>query len=157
MKRRTTKLSEGKINRIVKESVLNKIVKESVKKILRESVSPESVKKWAEESEQWLRQSDGTSYYKLGESDCETGEMYLVMGWNDGFEVDNTENPNADGTYRICIKLAYNCDDLQSDYNFDWEMPHNNETGDVDDTDMEYNGVEDAECLLNYWIKNYKI
>ena len=83
--------------------------------------------------------------------------MYLVMGWSGGFDKDDTQqNPYADGEYRICTKLAYNCDSLQCDYEYDWEMPYDENTGDVDDTDSEYGEPDDILWQIDYWRKNYK-
>lgn len=46
----------------------------------------------------------GTHYYDLG---LDSG-LHLVVG-----EYED----------EICVKVAYNCDDLQCDYDYDWEMP----------------------------------
>lgn len=35
----------------------------------------------------------------------------------------------------LCVKIAYNCDDLQCDYDIDWLMPVDSE-GDVIDTEF---------------------
>ena len=82
--------------------------------------------------------------------------MAIVMGWENGFDNDADENPNANGSWRICTKLAYNCDDLQCDYGVDWEMPYDEATGNVDDTDGEYFSVEDVYCLYDKWKNEYK-
>ena len=116
--------------------------------------------KWAEESAQWLvdnKENGGCCFFKLGASKCKTGEMYIVMGWNGGFDEDDTQNPYADGEYRICTKLAYNCDSLQCDYEFDWEMPYDEKTGDVDDTDTEYSEPNDVLWQIEHWQELYRL
>ena len=115
------------------------------------------LKQWAESTCDWLAtQKEGCRWYNLGSSNTKTGTMAIVMGWENGFDNDADENPNANGSWRICTKLAYNCDDLQCDYGVDWEMPYDEATGNVDDTDGEYFSVEDVYCLYDKWKNEYK-
>lgn len=115
------------------------------------------LKEWAESTCQKLvDQKEGCGWYYLGSSKTTTGDMAIVMGWSDGFDNDNSGNPKADGSWRICTKLAYNCDDIECDYDIDWEMPYDEATGDVDDTDGEYFGVDDVYYLYDKWKKEYK-
>ena len=142
------------------ESELHRIIKESVKKVLSEGEDNSSIMKlkaWANNAVRELQNGSNSCYYAyLGKSDCKTGKMYIVIGWSGGFDDNEQDNPNADGEYRICAKLAYNCDALQYDYEWDWEMPYDEETGDVDDTDSEY-GDNTIEWLYDYWKENYAI
>lgn len=116
-----------------------------------------NAKRWSEDSVEWLRNNkEGCAFFELGKSDCKTGKMSIVMGWSGGFDDDEPQNPNADGEYRICVKLAYNESSMQSDYEFDWEMPYDENTGDVDDTNTAYEGFDDVMWLIEYWRKNYK-
>lgn len=74
----------------------------------------------------------------LGRTDAGT-ELVFVIGWSDaGYDEDDAkQNGYADGRYTICSKIAcqsrYN--GSQSDYDGDFEMPYDKETGDVWDTD----------------------
>ena len=55
----------------------------------------------------------------------------------------------------IAIKLAYNCDDMQCDYNMDWYLPTCNEEGEVsDDFETYIYDDSDIENALNYF-KNH--
>lgn len=49
--------------------------------------------------------------------------LYLVASWNED-----------EG--RVLCKIAYNCDDLQCDYDIDWLMPSYKDDGDVWDTEL---------------------
>ncbi len=80
-----------------------------------------------------------TCWHKLlGRTDAGT-ELVFVIGWSDaGYDEDDAKkNGYADGRYTICSKIAcqsrYN--GSQSDYDGDFEMPYDKETGDVWDTD----------------------
>ena len=80
---------------------------------------------------------NGCYYYNLGKG-SNGKEFAIVIGWSEGFdEEDDCEGCISDGEYRVCMKLAYNCDDLQCDYDIDWEMPGGEDGGDVDDTNTE--------------------
>ena len=74
----------------------------------------------------------------LGRTD-EGTELCFVVGWSDaGYDEDDAKkNGYADGSYTICSKIAcqsrYN--GSQTDYDGDFEMPYDKETGDVWDTD----------------------
>ena len=81
------------------------------------------------------------------------GKTYaLVMAWQDGFE--KAENPNEYqyDTYRICGKVAYN-DSSMKEYDMDWIMPYDEETGEVNDTECSLEGFEDISSAIAYWDK----
>lgn len=92
-----------------------------------------------------------TCWHKLlGRTDAGT-ELVFVIGWSDaGYDEDDAkQNGYADGRYTICSKIAcqsrYN--GSQSDYDGDFEMPYDKETGDVWDTDtMVSNNESDWEA-----------
>lgn len=92
-----------------------------------------------------------TCWHKLlGRTDAGT-ELVFVIGWSDaGYdEEDAKKNGYADGSYTICSKIAcqsrYN--GSQTDYDGDFEMPYDKETGDVWDTDtMVSNNESDWEA-----------
>jgi hypothetical protein len=105
---------------------------------------------------------EGTYYYKLGNSDFHEGDWAIVIGWSGGFDTDYIDdNFISDGNgYEVCSKLAYNDSYMQSDYEWDWVMPYNEETGDVDNTenslprDLE-GAMKDIDWLLKHWYKYY--
>lgn len=92
-----------------------------------------------------------TCWHKLlGRTDAGT-ELVFVIGWSDaGYDEDDAkQNGYADGRYTICSKIAcqsrYN--GSQTDYDGDFEMPYDKETGDVWDTDtMVSNNESDWEA-----------
>ena len=52
---------------------------------------------------------DGCMYVDLGCEDEDSNELYLVFA--------------CDGEGDVLCKIAYNCDDLQCDYDWDWAKP----------------------------------
>lgn len=107
-----------------------------------------------------MRKSNGygTYYWWLDEDD-KGNSWAIVLGWTDGFDKDPNDN-NLDGTWRICVKLAFQPWNsiMQCDYDVDWQMPYDEVTGEVDDTEIaiysDTNLTETINWLLNYY-SNY--
>lgn len=100
---------------------------------------------------QWLNQQKcGCCYHTVDTTDGGT-KLAIVVGWSDGFEEAKEGTPNADGTWRICAKVAYQHANnaMQCDFDIDWAMPYNQDTGDVDDTTTEVSGTADEVAWLN--------
>ena len=108
---------------------------------------------------------NGTYHWYLGSDD--NNDWAIVLGWSDGFEPEITD-PCMDGTWHLCAKLAYQPSNsiMQCDYDIDWQMPYDEETGEVDDNEIPiYSGTDLAdvidsllECYATYDIKlNNKI
>lgn len=81
----------------------------------------------------------------------------IVLGWADGFE----EDPNdecMDGTYRICAKLAFQPTNsmLQCDYDIDWLMPYDENTSEVDDTEISIYPESNLENIIYYLLGQYE-
>lgn len=68
-----------------------------------------------------------TGYFRNGDPIC------FVIGWEDYGE--HSDSKYSDGNYEICCKIAVNNSSLQCDYDWDFQMPYNEETSEVDDTD----------------------
>jgi hypothetical protein len=66
--------------------------------------------------------------------------LYLVATWNED-----------EG--RVLCKIAYNCDDLQCDYDIDWYMPRHKDDGDVWDTETSLK-EECIETAARYFSKD---
>lgn len=76
---------------------------------------------------------EGCSYYKLGTTVNGT-MLYYVMGFqNDDIDEQDKNNyiMSSDGNALLLGKIAVNCDDLQSDFDIDWNMPYSNVDGEV--------------------------
>lgn len=87
----------------------------------------------------WLNDRKcGCCFQKVAETDNGTS-LFIVLGWSDGYDVAAPGTPNADGTYRINSKIAYQHSNniMQCDFDVDWNQPYNVETGEVDDTSTE--------------------
>lgn len=103
---------------------------------------------------------EGTYFYKLGYSEFHDGIWAIAIGWSDGFDPNDTDGISDGNGFKVCAKLAYSDGYMQSDYDMDWIMPYDEETGDVDDTDSAISAnPEDAldyvAWLLKRWNEDY--
>ena len=99
----------------------------------------------------WLNsEKSGCCHHVVACTDAGT-VLAIVVGWGPGFDEAAPGTPNADGTWRICAKVAYQHANnaMQCDYDIDWNQPYNLETGDVDDTDTEVSGTQSEVDWLN--------
>lgn len=93
---------------------------------------------------------DGCYYFTLDHLDNGKA-IALVIGYESDYEYGDCKYQSrlGDVTFTLCGKIAFNCDDLQCDYDFDWHMPWNKD-GDVYDTDTAIDGTQDQ---LNWWLE----
>lgn len=115
------------------------------------------------EAVDWLmKEKEGCWSKRIGYSHpgvFHNNPLCFVIGWDSGFDTDSTDK-YADGEYRICCKIAFNDSDLQCDYNWDFVMPEDEDTEEVDDTNI-YVGEnfdstakylnEEAERIIKEW------
>ena len=81
-----------------------------------------------------LTTSDASVWWKTLGTTEEGTELCFVMGWNDGYEEDDTLY-QQDG-YTLCSKIGYKPSNLMvMDYT-DFNMPYDKKTAEVWDTDM---------------------
>lgn len=80
---------------------------------------------------------EGGCCYWILDADNNGNNWAIIIGWQDGFEED-AEDKLSDGTWHLCTKVAYQPHNslMQCDYMIDWEMPYNEESGDIWDTDI---------------------
>lgn len=103
---------------------------------------------------------DGTYHWILGR-DENNNDWAIVLGWHDGFDAYEDDDC-MDGIWRLCVKLAYqsNKSIMQCDYDWDWTTPYDEETGEVDDTEIsiypDTNMEEVVDWLLDCYA-NYEI
>lgn len=102
----------------------------------------------------------GTAWHKIGETkDGRT--IALVLGWTDGYEESpNYHQKNYSGdVYTLAGKIAYNCDDLQCDFDYDWYEFTDRDSEELYDDTMAI-GVdstdEEWKAELEYWNKEIK-
>ncbi len=99
----------------------------------------------------WLDERKcGCCYHEVACTD-EGTKLCIVVGWSDGFEEAPAGTPRADDTWRICAKLAYQHANnvMQCDFDLDWTMPYNKDTGEVDDTCTQVSGSRSEVKRLN--------
>lgn len=92
-----------------------------------------------------LKEKEGC-YFKPLKIDNGNNKWGIVIGWGAGFD-EQEKTTFSDGEYRICTKIAYNDSALQCDYDIDFVMPYDKETGEVYDTDAELGTDFKAEAL----------
>lgn len=99
---------------------------------------------------------NGTYHWNL-DVDDKQNQWAIVLGWSDGFEEDPKDDC-TDGTYRLCAKLAYQPTNsiMQCDYNIDWLMPYDEETGEVDDNELSIYPNDDAKEIIDWLLKCYE-
>lgn len=90
----------------------------------------------------------GVTHFGLSSND-KANRWALVFGWEDGFDKDKDGS-----TERFCGKVAYQStrSAMQCDM-MDWEMPYDEKTGEVDDTDVEITSKSDIVWLLEQWVR----
>ena len=101
---------------------------------------------------------NGTYHWYLG-TDENNNDWAIVLGWLDGFEADETDDC-MDGTWRLCSKLAYQpCNSLmQCDYDIDWFMPYDEESGEVNDTEIPICSninMTNIEEIIDWFLEQY--
>lgn len=99
---------------------------------------------------------NGVYHWDFGQDD-KGNTWAIVLGWRDGFDED-PDDACSDGAWRLCVKLAYQPSNsmLQCDYDFDWLMPYDEATGEVDDTEFAlYEGV-DLNEVFEWLIGHFK-
>lgn len=83
-----------------------------------------------------LEQKDGVVFFKIGKTPNDK-DIAIVIGWDDACGLDEDMEANyIENHYILSAKVAYNCDDLQCDYGWDWYMPEIKGTNDVFDTGL---------------------
>lgn len=92
-----------------------------------------------------LKEKEGC-YFKPLKIDNGNNKWGIVIGWGAGFN-EQEKTPFSVGEYRICSKIAYNDSALKCDYDIDFTMPYDKETGEVYDTDAELGTDFEAEAL----------
>jgi hypothetical protein len=103
------------------------------------------------------RTKDDCVYHWILGRDENGNDWAIVLGWADGF--DERENDDCtDRTWRLCVKLAYQPWNslMQSDYGWDWTMPYDEESGEVDDTEVSIYPNTDLEDAINWLLDCYK-
>ena len=99
---------------------------------------------------------NGTYHWILGR-DENGNDWAIVLGWEDGFDAEEDDDC-TDGTWRLCVKLAYQPWNslMQCDYDIDWTMPYDEETKEVDDTEVAIYPNTDLEETIEWLLERYK-
>lgn len=100
--------------------------------------------------------NNGTYHWKLS-VDNKRNQWAIVLGWQDGYE-EEPEDDCTDGTWRLCAKLAYQPTNsiMQCDYDIDWLMPYDEETGEVDNNEVSIYSDSNAREVVDWLLKCYE-
>ena len=93
------------------------------------------IKSFTNAVKEMTQHKEGCYHWWLG-TDNNGNNWAIVLGWKDGYEEDDSDEL-SDGTWHLAAKVAYQPHNsiMQCDYDVDWTMPYDKETGDVWDTD----------------------
>lgn len=111
------------------------------------------------------KEQGGCYHWKV----CSQGDkdIAIVLGWTDGFDKnDPAKDKYQDDTWRLAVKVGYQPSNsmMQCDYDIDFNLPYNPDTGDVYD-DCEYCIYEttdfgtlakDINYMASYVIEHWK-
>lgn len=91
---------------------------------------------------------NGTYHWHL-DTDDNGNDWAIVMAYMDY---------DGDGNEKLYAKMAYQPSNsiMQCDYDIDWLMPYDNETGEVWDTEVAVYSADYAEEIVNWLIRNYE-
>lgn len=112
-----------------------------------------------------IKEEDNTDPYEVSgtwswvlNTDDKRNNWAIVLGWRDGHDENDHCCQYSVGEYHLCAKLAYQPSNsiMQCDYDIDWTMPYNEETGDVDDNEVYICCYDDAEDVVNWLLKVYR-
>lgn len=89
----------------------------------------------------------GWTYYEPLYIDNNRNRWAIVLGYTD---YDNPEK------FYIYGKVAYQpTNSLMQEYDIDWTMPYNEETGEVDDMEIRVDDESDLKWLIEQWELQY--
>ena len=115
------------------------------------------IKSFTNAVKEMAQRKEGCYHWWL-ETDNNGNNWAIVLGWQDGYEEDDSDEL-SDGTWHLAAKVAYQPHNsiMQCDYDFDWIMPYDEETGDVWDTDitvyLNNNHKETIDWLINQFME----
>lgn len=92
-----------------------------------------------------LKEQQGC-FFKQLKIDKGNNKWGIVIGWGAGFD-ENEKTPFSNGEYRICSKIAYNNSITRCNYEYDFIMPYDKDSGEVYDTDTELRTDFKSEAL----------
>lgn len=115
------------------------------------------IKNFANVARELAQLKEGCCHWLL-ETDNNGNEWSIVLGWQDGYE-ENKEDEASDGTWHLCAKVAYQPRNsiMQTDYDIDWVMPYDEDSGDVWDTDITVYLNDNHKETVGWLIKQYDL
>jgi len=71
--------------------------------------------------------------YHFNKTTIENNNLYIVLGWAEGWNEETDNDKYCDDGYRLCVKVGYQATNniMQSDYSIDFYEPYYKNTGDT--------------------------
>ena len=92
------------------------------------------------------------TYWFTFEIDDYLRRWAIVLAWQDGYAEENTDWHF--GEYRITMKVAFQpTNSIMHEYDIDWTMPWDEETGDVDDSEVSIHSDAEIDSVIDYMFK----
>ena len=113
------------------------------------------------------KEQGGCYHWKVYANTDDNKDISIVLGWTDGFNKNDPDKDKyQDDTWRLAVKVGYQPSNsmMQCDYDIDFNLPYNPDTGDVYD-DCEYCIYEttdfgalakDINYMASYVIEHWK-
>jgi len=112
------------------------------------------------------KEEGGCYHWKIYANTDDNKDISIVLGWTDGFNKNDPDKDKyQDDTWRLAVKVGYQPSNsiMQCDYDIDFNLPYNPDTGDVYDCEYCIYETTDFKTLakdINYdasWvIKHWK-
>lgn len=86
------------------------------------------------------KEQGGCYHWKICANTDDNKDIYIVLGWTQFPDEDNSRKDKYyDNSFRLAVKVGYQSSNstMQCDYDIDFSLPYNPDTGDVCD-DCEY-------------------
>lgn len=94
------------------------------------------------------------TYWFTFEIDDYSRRWAIVLAWQDGYTEENTDWHF--GEYRITMKVAFQpTNSIMHEYDVDWLMPWDKETGNVDDCEISIDCEEVIDSSIDYLFKTW--
>lgn len=117
----------------------------------------ELVKRFEDAVNHMVTLKEGCYFWWL-DTDNEGNNWALVIGWQDGYEEDESDDL-SDGTWHLAAKIAYQPYNsiMQCDYDIDWIMPYDKKTNEVWDTDTTVYLKDNHKATVDWLLKQYEL
>lgn len=100
---------------------------------------------------------NGTYFWWLKKNDRNDNDWAIVLGWTYDGDSGIEENPYHKDGFQIAAKIAFqsNKSIMQCDFDVDWNLPYDKETGEVWECDYYIDEETDIDEVLDFFEKEW--